>query len=136
MVVSREGSFALAFFGRISVHDPVFSFALGGDSLAWKQIVDLVSCRLAGFICRDSTKESQTFWQVNSQMDGKPAWCSDASGDASGGLRGKFVRFELVLDLHNFSQSKVRGVGQKRFASQKFFGLVVQAFNRGSQHSM
>ena len=92
IVMPREGSFALAFLGRVRrVHDPIFSVALatrlrsscspregtrptrfprkspclvgpvpppggffngllGGNNLALKRIVDLVSCGLAGFI--------------------------------------------------------------------------------------
>jgi hypothetical protein len=45
-----DGSFALAFLGRVRVHDPVFSFALGRNNLALKRIVDLVSCSLPSFI--------------------------------------------------------------------------------------
>jgi hypothetical protein len=50
IVLPRDGSFALAFLGRVRVHDPVFSFALGRNNLALKRIVDLVSCCLASFI--------------------------------------------------------------------------------------
>jgi hypothetical protein len=51
IVLLRDGSFALAFLGRVRVHDPVLSVALGRDNLARKRIVDLVSCSLASFIC-------------------------------------------------------------------------------------
>jgi len=51
IVMPRDGSFALAFLGRVSrVHDPIFSVAVGRNNVALKRIVDLVSCRLAGFI--------------------------------------------------------------------------------------
>jgi hypothetical protein len=50
IVMLRDGSFALAFLGSVRVHDPVFSFGLGWSNLLLKRIVDLVSCRLAGFI--------------------------------------------------------------------------------------
>jgi hypothetical protein len=50
IVMPRDGSFALAFLGRATVHDPVFSLALGRNNLARKRIVDLVSCSLASFI--------------------------------------------------------------------------------------
>ena len=51
IVIPRDGSFALAFLGRVRmVHDPVFSVALGRNNLALKRIVDLVSCSLASFI--------------------------------------------------------------------------------------
>ena len=48
IVMPRDGSFALALLGRVRVHDPVFSE--GRSNLALKRIIDLVSCRLAGFI--------------------------------------------------------------------------------------
>ena len=51
IVIPRDGSFALAFLGRVRrVHDPIFSVALGRNNLALKRIVDLVSCSLASFI--------------------------------------------------------------------------------------
>jgi hypothetical protein len=51
IVIPRDGSFALAFLGRVRrVHDPIFSVALGRTNLALKRIVDLVSCRAACFI--------------------------------------------------------------------------------------
>jgi hypothetical protein len=51
IVISRDGSFALAFLGRVRrVHDPIFSVASGRNNLALKRIVDLVSCSLAIFI--------------------------------------------------------------------------------------
>ena len=51
IVITRDGSFALAVLGRVRrVHDPVFSVALGRNNLALKRIVDLVSCSLASFI--------------------------------------------------------------------------------------
>ena len=62
IVLPRDGSFPLAFLGRVrSVHAPIFlrlaeafvkvgSFALGRNNLALKRIVDLVSCSLASFI--------------------------------------------------------------------------------------
>jgi hypothetical protein len=54
--VPRDGSFALAFLGRVRVHDPVFALALGRNNLALKRIVDLVSCSLASFIYFYTTK--------------------------------------------------------------------------------
>ena len=56
VVVPRDGSFALAFLGRVRVHDSVFSLALGRKNLAMKRIVDLVSCSLASFIYFYTTK--------------------------------------------------------------------------------
>jgi hypothetical protein len=56
VVLPRDGSFALAFLGRVRVHDAVLSVALGRDNLALKQIVDLVSCSLASFIYCHTTK--------------------------------------------------------------------------------
>jgi hypothetical protein len=53
----RDGSFALAFLGRVRVHDPGFSFLLGRNNLALKRIVDLVSCSVASFIYSHSTKQ-------------------------------------------------------------------------------
>ena len=51
VVIPRDGSFALAFLGRIRrVHDPILSVTLGRNSLPLKRIVDLVSYRLASFI--------------------------------------------------------------------------------------
>lgn len=51
IVNPRDGSFALAFFGRVSrAHDPVFSVALGRNNVARKRIVDLVSFSLSSFI--------------------------------------------------------------------------------------
>jgi len=50
IVMPREGSFALAFMGRVRVHAPVFSIASDRINLAPKQIVDLVSCGLPSFI--------------------------------------------------------------------------------------
>ena len=51
IVLPREGSFPLAFLGRVSrVPDPIFSVALVRNNLALKRIVDLVACGLAGFI--------------------------------------------------------------------------------------
>jgi len=56
IVIRREGSFALAFLGRVRrVHDPVFSAALGQNNLPLNRIVDLVSCTLASFIQDRST---------------------------------------------------------------------------------
>lgn len=46
----RDGSFELALLGRVRVHDPGFSFALGRSNLALKRIVDLSSCSPASFI--------------------------------------------------------------------------------------
>ena len=37
-----------------TIHDPFFSVALGGASLALKRIVDLGACGLAGFMDRES----------------------------------------------------------------------------------
>ena|ERR1017187_5928989 len=52
IVIPRDGSFALAFLGRVRrVRDPIFSVALGRNKLARKRIVYLVSCSLASFIC-------------------------------------------------------------------------------------
>src|SRR5271166_4026300 len=50
MVLPRDGSFALAFLGRIMVRHPIFSVGSGRNNLALKRIVDLVSCGLATFI--------------------------------------------------------------------------------------
>src|SRR5882757_3593858 len=50
IVLPRDGSFALAFLGRVRVHDPAFSFASGRNNLALKRIVDLVSCSATSFI--------------------------------------------------------------------------------------
>lgn len=50
IVLPGDESFALALLGSVRVHDPVFSFAFGDNSLALKRIVDLVSRSLAGFI--------------------------------------------------------------------------------------
>src|ERR1700692_3301711 len=58
----REGSLALAFLGRVKVHDPVFSFALGPNNLALKRIVDLVSCTLAFFISVGIYNETQSIY--------------------------------------------------------------------------
>src|SRR5688572_9748104 len=56
IVISRDGSFALAFLGRVRrEHDPIFlrpaealaevgSVALGRNNLALKRIVDVASC--------------------------------------------------------------------------------------------
>jgi hypothetical protein len=45
IAIPRDGSFALAFLGRVRrVRDPIFSVALGRDNLALKRIVGLVSC--------------------------------------------------------------------------------------------
>src|SRR5713101_7476502 len=56
----RDGSFALAFLGRVSrVHDPIFSVALGRNNRALKRIVGLVSCSLAGFIYCYTTKQNE-----------------------------------------------------------------------------
>jgi len=50
IVIPRDGSFTLAFLGRVRrVHDPVFSVALGRNNLALKRIVDLFPCFLAIF---------------------------------------------------------------------------------------
>src|SRR5271154_621761 len=53
----RDGSFALAFLGRVRVHDSIFSDAAIRNNLALKRIVDLVSCSLACFIDCDTTKQ-------------------------------------------------------------------------------
>jgi len=50
IVLPRVGSLALAFLGRITVHDPVFSFVSGRNNLAQKRIVDLVFCNLVSVI--------------------------------------------------------------------------------------
>jgi hypothetical protein len=50
IVLPRGGSLALAFLGRITVHDPVFSFVSGRNNLAQKRIVDLVFCNLVSVI--------------------------------------------------------------------------------------
>jgi hypothetical protein len=65
IVIPRDGSFALALLGRVSrVHDPVFSVALGRNSLALKRIVDLVSCSVASFIYPHTTKQECLLGQL------------------------------------------------------------------------
>jgi hypothetical protein len=60
IVMPRDGSFALAFLGiDRRVHDQIFSVALGGNNLALKRIVDLVSCSLASFISGGIYNETQ-----------------------------------------------------------------------------
>jgi hypothetical protein len=68
VVLPRDGSFALAFLGRVRVHDPAFAFALDRDNLALKQIVDLVSCSLASFI----PEFSMAFLASRSKQDKPP----------------------------------------------------------------
>lgn len=66
IVMPRDGSFALAFLGRVRVHDPVFSFALGRNNLALKRIVDLVSWSVASFISGGIYNETQNLHSLAS----------------------------------------------------------------------
>ncbi len=51
VVLPRDGSFALAFLGRIRrAHDAIFSAVFGRNNLPRKRIVDLVSCSRASVI--------------------------------------------------------------------------------------
>jgi hypothetical protein len=51
IVTPGDGSFALAFLGRVRrVHAPIFSVASGRKNLALKRIVDLISRGLASFM--------------------------------------------------------------------------------------
>ena len=59
IVLPRDGSFALVFLGRVTVHDPIASVAAGANNLALKRIVDLVSCGLARLICRYNIKSTE-----------------------------------------------------------------------------
>jgi len=65
MVLPRDGSFALAFLGRVRVHDPIFSDAAIRNNLALKRIVDLVSRSLASFIDCDTTKKTKMLCQAS-----------------------------------------------------------------------
>ena len=68
IVIRRDGSFALAFSGSVrSVGDPVFSVALGRNSLALNLIVDLVSCSLGTFILSD-VQPTPTWPSENPQL--------------------------------------------------------------------
>jgi hypothetical protein len=65
IMMPRDGSFALALLGRVRrVHDPVFSAALGRNSLALKRIVDLVSSSAARFIDSHTTKQECLLGQL------------------------------------------------------------------------
>ena len=63
-----DESFALAFLGRVRVHDPVFSLALGRNNLALKRIVDLVSCSLASFISGGIYNETQNLHSLLTEI--------------------------------------------------------------------
>ena len=69
VVMAREGSFALAFFGRVrKVQEPTFAVAAGRKSFALKRILEavlvifawyhyrnLLFCTLRGSLARDDT---------------------------------------------------------------------------------
>jgi len=57
IVLPRDGSAALAFLGRVRVHDSIFSFALARSNLALKRIVALVSRSAVSFIYSHTTKQ-------------------------------------------------------------------------------
>src|SRR5271154_635666 len=66
IVVPRDGSFALALFGRVrKAHDPTLSLASGRNNLALKRIVDLVSRSVADFIYSDTTKQECLVGQLS-----------------------------------------------------------------------
>ena len=57
IVMPRDGSFALAFLGRVTrAHDSIVSALSGRSNRALKRIVDLVFCSLASFICYHTAK--------------------------------------------------------------------------------
>ena len=65
IVRPREGSFALAFLGRVrTVNDPIFSVASGRINVAVKRIVGLASCGLAGFIVYLSNQKESAIESV------------------------------------------------------------------------
>jgi hypothetical protein len=64
IVMPRDGSFALALFGKVkSVHDPIFSVGLDRNNLALNRIVDFVSRSAASFIYSHTTK-LKSLWLI------------------------------------------------------------------------
>jgi F-type H+-transporting ATPase subunit b len=87
IVIPREGSFALAFLGRVRrVHDPIFSVALGRCNLALKRIVALVSCTLASFINCYATSNGWISHILTSRKNPPRGVDANASGCDNRGL--------------------------------------------------